>query len=234
MSKQLLSMTLIALLLSAALSSAPAPFAVAARKRKPPKGALVLFRGKNLDQWVARDGKSPPQWKIEDGVMTAAGGYLRSKQRFTDFHLHLEFWVPHLPDKQGQARGNSGIYLQGRYEIQILDSYGIEKPGKGDCGALYRQAAPLVNACKPPDKWQSYDIHFRMPRVDSDGRITEPGRLTAFQNGKRIHENVAFTQTTGSGFLDKNHGTPGPIVLQFHGDPVRYRNVWIVTGPPKL
>src|SRR4051812_37907113 len=120
----------------------------------PPQGAVVLFDGKDLSQWEqkdAKDGSKDPRWKIVDGVAEVHGGDLQTKQKFKDFTLHVEFWIPQPPEgAKGQARSNSGVYLQGRYEIQVLDSFGIAKPDSGDCGAVYKVSAPAVNACKPP------------------------------------------------------------------------------------
>jgi len=195
----------------------------------PPQGAIVLFNGTDVTNWRKRNSE-PAAWKVAEGVMTAGGGDIVSEQRFVDFQLHLEFRIPEMREKKGQARGNSGVYLQGRYEIQVLDSYGIGVPGKGDCGAVYDQFAPLVNACKPPLEWQSYDAFFRAARVDGAGRVTEPVRLTLLQNGIVIQNNVQLPGVTG-GAMDKNVGEPGPLLLQDHGDPVQYRNVWVLPLP---
>ena len=199
----------------------------------PPPNAIILFDGTNLDNWVRRDG-SPAGWKVEDGAMTVEPGTgdILTTQQFTDFLLHLEFRTPHMPEAQGQARGNSGVYLQGRYEIQVLDSYGIDVPGTGDCGAIYAQFAPLVNACKPPLEWQSYDVIFRAARVDESGNVLEHARITALQNGQVIHNNVQTLGPTG-GALNQDVGSPGPLLLQDHGNLVSYRNIWIVELPLK-
>jgi hypothetical protein len=151
-----------------------------------------------------------------------------------------------MPDKKGQARGNSGVYLQSRYEIQVLDSYGIREPGSGDCGAVYSQYAPLVNACKAPLQWQTYDIAFRAPRFDSGSHaMTEPARVTVLQNGILVQNSQVINGPTHVVKPKKNAdgtvtppppstddlSTPGPIRLQFHGNTVAFRNIWIVPMP---
>jgi len=197
----------------------------------PPAGAVVLFNGTDLSHWRTRRGR-PPAWPVADGAMTARGGDIMSQETFTDFQLHVEFRVPNMPEAHGQEKGNSGVYLQGRYEIQVLDSYGFKIPGKGDCGAIYDQYAPLVNACKPPMEWQTYDVSFRGARVDGSGRVTEPARLTLLQNGISIQNNIQLQGPTGSA-IDNKVGEPGPIRLQDHGHPVQYRNVWVLPLPLK-
>jgi len=157
--------------------------------------------------------------------MISGGGDIESKQRFTDYQLHVEFKVPYMPNAKGQARGNSGVFQQGRYEIQVLDSYGIEDPGTGDCGAVYNQAAPLVNACKPPRSWQTYDITFRAPRFDEEGKAVEKAHVTVIHNGIIVQNNQEIKGPTWG-------DTFGKLVLQDHGNPVQYRNVWILPLPP--
>ena len=199
----------------------------------PPKSAIILFNGKDLSNWTTRNG-DPARWSVEDGVMsvTARGGDIMTEERFTDFMLHLEFMTPDMPDATGQAKGNSGVFLQGRYEVQVLDSYGIEVPGKGDCGSIYNQFAPLVNACKPPLQWQTYDVVFRGTRVDDSGQVVEPTRLTILQNGLVIQNNIQLPGITGAS-IDENVAEPGPVLLQDHGNDVKYRNIWIVSLPLK-
>jgi hypothetical protein len=160
-------------------------------------------------------------------IVVPGTGDIMTKETFTDFFLHLEFRCPDMPEAKGQAKGNSGVFLQGRYEIQVLDSYGINIPGKGDCGAIYNQFAPLVNACKPPMEWQTYDVIFRAPRVDDDGQVVEPVRLTALQNGLVIQNNVELSINPNM----QDAGTPGPLRLQDHGNLVAYRNIWAVHLP---
>ncbi len=197
----------------------------------PPPGAIVLFDGTNLDQWVQRRSQKPAAWPIEEGAMITSGGDILTRQLFKDFYLHLEFNVPDSPPEvRGQGRGNSGVYLQGRYEIQVLDSWGIPDPGRGDCGALYNHAAPLRNACKRPNEWQAYDVVFRAPRFNEAGRLTEKARVTVFHNGQVIQNNVELHGQTG-GALDEHYAEPGPLLLQDHGNLVRFRNVWIVPLP---
>lgn len=196
--------------------------------RTPPAGAIVLFNGKDLHNWRRRDGQ-PATWKIKDGVMTASGGDIMTQLTFEDAFIHVEFREPKRPDP---ARGNSGVYLQGRYELQVIDSYGTNLPGKGDCGGIYAQFAPLVNASKPPLEWQSYDVVFRAPRVDDSGKVIEQARMTVLQNDILIHNNVQVLGPTGSA-LDDKVTQPGPLLLQDHGSPVQYRNVWMVRLPLK-
>jgi hypothetical protein len=199
----------------------------------PRDTAVVLFDGKDLSNWTKLDGEAPA-WEIADGAMTvtAGGGDIVTRERFTDFLLHLEFMTPDMPDATGQAKGNSGVFLQGRYEIQVLDSYGIDVPGKGDCGAIYNQFASLVNACKPPLEWQTYDVIFRAARVGESGEIEENARVTVLQNGIVIQNNVQMLGAIG-GATDEDAAAPGPLRLQDHGNPVKYRNIWIAPLPLK-
>ncbi|MCS7016095.1 MAG: DUF1080 domain-containing protein [Gemmatales bacterium] len=199
------------------------------RSEDAPVGAIVLFDGKNFDNWTKTDGKSPPGWKIVHGAMEVVPrtGNIMTKQRFEGkFKLHVEFRVPYMPQAQGQARGNSGVYVQGRYEVQILDSYGL-KSQKNDCGAIYDIAAPRINACKAPTIWQSYDIIFQAP-VCEHGRKKLPARMTVYHNGVRIHDDVAIPVDNTRAGLGGDPCTPGPVMLQDHGDPVQFRNIWLL------
>jgi len=204
--------------------------ASSAPMRKPPPDAVILFNGNDLKNWHKMGG-GPAVWKVQDGVMTAGGGDIESNETFTDAFIHVEFMEPDMPEATGQEKGNSGVYVQSRYEIQVLDSYGIKVPGRGDCGAIYGQYAPLVNANKPPLQWQTYDIIFRAVRVDSSGKVIEPGRITVLQNDQVIQNNVELLGPTAAG--DPNVGAPGPLLLQDHGTPLKFRNVWLVHLPLK-
>ncbi|CEK13288.1 3-keto-disaccharide hydrolase [Chthonomonas calidirosea] len=203
----------------------------------PPPGAknvVYLFTGKPneiAENWVYRGSHQPAQWIFDHGTMRPRGGDIISKQTFTDFHLHVEFWEPYMPNAHGQERGNSGVAPYGLYEIQVLDSYGIPDPGTGDCGAVYGQTAPLLNACKPPLQWQTYDIIFRAPRWDTNGKKIEDARVTVLQNGIVVQNNTIIPEPTGIAYGRKEHPGPGPILLQDHGSPVRFRNVWVIPLP---
>ena len=142
--------------------------------------------------------------------------------------LHVEFRVPYMPKATGQGRGNSGVYLQGRYEVQVLDSYGLDSKDN-DCGGIYGIAKPLVNACKAPTVWQSYDVDFHAPKF-VDGKKAEPGRISVVHNGIKIHDDVKLTKDNTTAGLGGDPSTPGPIMLQDHGNPVQFRNIWLVPG----
>lgn len=199
------------------------------RSTPAPSGAVILFDGKDLDSWVSRnDPKKPAPWKLVDGgAVQAGGGDIITKEKFDGrFKLHVEFRVPYLPRATGQARGNSGVYLQGRYEVQVLDSYGLNSQNN-DCGAVYGVAKPLVNACKAPTVWQSYDIDFTAPKF-AGGKKAEPARISVVHNGIKIHDDVKITTDNTTAGLGGDPSRPGPILLQDHGNPVQYRNIWLV------
>jgi hypothetical protein len=202
----------------------------AAEPVPPPSDAIVLFDGTDLDAWRNRDG-GPAGWVARNGAMEAVpgAGYVYSRAEFGDVQLHVEWAAPTPPKDSGQGRGNSGVFLMGEYELQVLDSYHNDTYPDGQAGAAYGQYPPLVNASLPPGAWQSYDIVFRRPRFDSAGVLLAPARMTAFQNGVLIQDNVAFWGPTN--WLQANPYLPGksrgPIALQDHGNPVRYRNVWV-------
>lgn len=195
-----------------------------------PEKAMILFDGKSLNGWTQMDG-TPAQWLLDKGTMQVVPGKgdICTKQLFTDNFLHLEFRLSDMPDAKGQAKANSGVFLQGRYEIQVLDSSGWDIPGFGDCGAIYDQYAPLTNACKPAMEWQAYDVIFRAPRCE--GKVLkENARLTVFHNGIIIHNNVQLPGMTGAP-TDSDIQLPGHLRLQDHGNIIWYRNIWALPLP---
>jgi hypothetical protein len=190
---------------------------------KAPEGAVVLFDGKNLESWVKQDGKSAAAWPVHEGVFTVGKGNIMTRKRFGDFELHLEFNIPYMPNAHGQGRGNSGVYLTGNHELQVLDSYKL-KLQNNDCGAIYQQVTPSVNACKPPLQWQTYDVTFHKAKV-LDGKVVNKARVTVIQNGIKIIDNAEISITPGG--MGVAAGEDGPLMLQDHGNPVEYRNIWI-------
>lgn len=198
---------------------------------RAPSDAVVLFDGKDLSQWCAMDGR-PSKWVVRDGVMecTPGSGYIRTLRNFGDCQLHLE-WAAPVPAKgSGQGRGNSGVFFGlDRYEVQVLDSYENPTYADGSAASVYGQYPPLVNACLPPGQWQTYDIIYTAPRFDEEGRLVSPARLTVLHNGVLVHHNVALTGPTA--WIDRAPYSPHPeklpISLQDHGNPVRFRNIWV-------
>ena len=186
---------------------------------KPPADAIVLFDGKSVDQF--------PGAKLSDDGLLIEGA--TSQETFQDATLHLEFLLSYMPSARGQARANSGCYLQGRYEVQILDSFGLEGRNN-ECGGIYSIKSPTVNMCYPPLSWQTYDIDFTAAKFDADGKKTADARITVRHNGVVIHKNVAVSKTTTAAPLAEGP-TPGPLYLQDHGNPVRFRNIWLVKKP---
>jgi hypothetical protein len=197
-----------------------------------PTGAVVLFDGKGLEGWVQRDGRTGPTWNVLDGgVLEVSGGDIMTRRTFDGgFRLHVEFRVKEKPGATGQARSNSGVYLQGRYEIQILDSYGLACD-RQSCAAVYGLAAPTANACKAPGVWQSFDIEFHAPEY-ADGRKTADVCVTVVHNGVKVHDGARVAGPT-SAALPGDPSAPGPILLQGHGDPVQFRNVWLSSLPKR-
>jgi 3-keto-disaccharide hydrolase len=194
-----------------------------------PSAATVLFDGKSLEMWSKQDGKTEAHWKLVDGgaMQVEKGGNIFTKEKFGGaFKLHVEFRVPYEPNNKGQGRGNSGVYVQGRYEVQVLDSYGLDSKNN-DCGGIYEVAAPLKNVCKAPTIWQSYDIEYHSPKFEN-GKKTEPARMTVYQNGVKIHDDVKIPVDNTRAGAGGDPSKPGPIMLQDHGNPVQYRNIWLV------
>jgi hypothetical protein len=190
---------------------------------KPPADAVVVFGGKDLKGWVKTADKTPADWPVEGGVFTVAHGNIMTSQRFGNFQLHLEFNVPYMPNKRGQGRGNSGVFLTGNHELQILDSYKLTLHND-DCGAIYKQITPSVNACKPPLQWQSYDVTFHKAVVDQN-KVVKKARVTVVHNGIKTIDDAEISPTPGG--TDVAEGENGPLMLQDHGNPVEYRNIWI-------
>ena len=235
------------LLLAAALALAPAASAqwtlddkfkaakpddlIDAKPTPAPAGAVVLFDGQGVAKWAKRGGGEVKWRLLYGGVMEGVKGHgdiVTTELFSTPLKLHVEFRVPYEPAGAGQGRGNSGVYLQGRYEVQILDSYGL-KPGKNDCGAIYEVAAPGVNACKAPTVWQSYDIDFTPPAFEGKAKV-KPAVMTVLHNGVKVHDAVAVTSDNTRAGMGGDPATPGPILLQDHGHPVQFRNVWVVVA----
>ncbi len=194
-----------------------------------PSDAVVLFNGTDLSHWH-KDGQPAP-WKVVDGVMEVVGksGSIESKEKFGSFQLHLEYATPNPPKGDGQARCNSGIFLHGSYEIQILDCYQNPTYADGTVGCIYGQWPPLANAAKPPGQWHSYDIIFEAPKVDG-GKVVDPAHVTVMVNGvvtQHRKEIIGPVQHRAVAAYGANTPTSGPIGLQDHGDPVRFRNIWV-------
>ena len=220
----------------------PVPNVVTPAKNKanPPSDAIILFDGKNLDQWVTTDDTTKAaNWKVDKKIITVNknSGNIQTRQSFTDYQLHLEWRIPENITGTGQLRGNSGLFLasigkgDAGYELQILDSYNNSTYVNGQAGSIYKQFAPLVNANLPPGKWQTYDVAWAAPRFNEDGTLKTPARVTVFFNGVLIQNNIELKGPTlyvGQPSYQK-HG-PAPIKLQAHGDksePISYRNIWI-------
>jgi len=214
----------------------PAIVTPGAKPGDAPSDAVVLFDGTNLDKWTSgkRDGSSqePAKWVVKDGYFECAPktGYLHTKDSFgPDMQLHIEFATPATPEGEGQGRGNSGVFFYaGTYEIQVLDSYDNKTYPDGQASALYGQWPPLVNASRKPGEWQTYDIIFQAPRW-KDGKLVSPAYATVFHNGVLTQPHRALYGGTGHLKIAeyKEHPEKGPLSLQDHGNPVRYRNVWI-------
>src|SRR6267154_2878310 len=199
---------------------------------RPPSDATVLFDGKDISQWVSMDDGSPTKWVARNGYMECVpgSGYARTLQNFGDCQLHVEWAAPTPAHGEGQGRGNSGVFFGfGRYEIQVLDSFESKTYVDGQAAAVYGQYPPLVNASLPPGQWQIYDIIYTAPRFDDTGKLLSPARVTVLHNGVLVQNNVQLTGPTS--WLERApyspHPEKTPLALQDHGNPVRYRNIWV-------
>jgi hypothetical protein len=195
----------------------------------PPSDAIILFDGTNLDNWESTKG-GEAKWEVSDGVMTTvkgAGG-IRSKVVYGDCQLHIEWRTPAEVKGKGQGRGNSGVFLQGIYEVQVLDSYENRTYSNGQAASIYKQSMPLVNACKPPGEWQTYDIIYKAPIFDEEGKLATPAYITVIQNGILVQNHYQIKGDTPYIGLPKYeaHGE-GPLMLQDHGNPLSFRNIWL-------
>ncbi|ESQ76397.1 DUF1080 domain-containing protein [Asticcacaulis sp. AC402] len=197
-----------------------------------PSDAVVLFDGRNLEAWEAVKGGAA-KWKLVDGAVEATKGTgdIRTRQSFCDVQLHVEWMTPAVPAENaptGQARNNSGVFLQERYEVQVLDSYKAETYVNGQAGSVYKQSVPLVNASRPPETWQTYDIVYKAPRFDAGGKVSEKARVTVLHNGVVVQNGFEIEGPTA--WIGQppyeSHGC-APIRLQDHGDAVRFRNIWV-------
>ncbi len=197
---------------------------------QPPSDAIVLFNGKDLSEWTNSKGV-PAKWKIHDNsmIVVKGSGDIKTKKTFGDCQLHIEWRSPDSIESEGQGRGNSGVFLMEKYELQVLDSYNNRTYSNGQAGSFYKQHIPLVNASKKPGEWQTYDIIFIAPRFNADGSLRSPAYCTVLHNGVLIHNQVALKGTTA--FIGQPTYSPHPdklpIVLQDHGNAVRFRNVWV-------
>jgi hypothetical protein len=220
-------------------SPVPKVVAPGASPGAPPADALVLFDGRDLAQWIASKDKGRAGWTVADGVVTVnkASGNIETRRKFRDFQLHLEWRIPANVTGEGQARGNSGVFLAATgegdagYEVQILDAWNNPTYVNGQAGAVYKQQPPLVNPARPPGEWQAYDIAWTAPRFAADGALKSPARVTVLFNGVLVQNNVALGGETR--FIGKPsyraHGA-APIMLQAHGDPsppISFRNIWV-------
>jgi hypothetical protein len=198
----------------------------------PPSDAIVLFDGTSLDGWRAADDSSrPARWLVKDGYMEVVPrtGGITTRRGFGDIQLHIEWAAPAIARDTGQNRGNSGVFLMERYEVQVLDSHGNLTYPDGQASAVYGQHPPLVNASRGPGDWQSYDIVFRRPRFDASGKVLTPARVTVLHNGVLVQDGVELTGPSGHRARPpyEQHPDRLPISLQDHGAPVRFRNIWL-------
>jgi hypothetical protein len=200
--------------------------------RKPSSDAVVLFDGRGLANWQSADSTGQPaRWKVTDNYMevVAGTGNIATARGFGDVQLHIEFMSPAPATGDGQGRGNSGVFLMGIYEVQVLDSYQNTTYADGHVAAIYGQYPPLVNASRPPGEWQTYDIVFHRPHFDANGQVTSKARMTILHNGILVQDNAILTGPTAHKQRPPytKHADRLPLILQDHGDPVRFRNVWL-------
>ena len=208
---------------------------------EPPSDAIILFDGKNEDEWVSAEDHSPAQWVVHDGIMTvkkgSGGGNIETKHKFKDYQLHVEFRIPENITGSGQARGNSGVFLASTgpgddgYELQVLDNYNNKTYVNGQAGSIYKQSAPLVNANRKPGEWQTYDVAWTAPRFNDDGSLKTPAYVTVFFNGILVQNHFELKgQTLYIGKPFYKAYDRAPVKLQAHGDksePISYRNIWV-------
>lgn len=196
----------------------------------PPEDAIVLFDGTNLDSWTHMNG-TPAKWEVADGAMTVVPrtGPIKTKQSFGDVQLHIEWSAPTVIQGEGQGRGNSGIFLMGTYEVQVLDSYNNRTYSNGQAASFYKQHIPLVNATRAPGEWNVYDIIFKAPTFNEDGTLRYPATATVLHNGVVVQNHVTLLGPTEYNKLPryKAHESKLPLSLQDHGNPVKFRNIWI-------
>ena len=196
----------------------------------PPSDAIVLFDGKDLSKWESNKG-GPPGWKLVNGAieLVPGSGDIRTRQAFGDCQLHIEWAEPNPPHGKDQGRGNSGVYLMNKYEVQILDSYDNKTYFDGQCGSIYKQKPPLVNACRKPGEWQTYDIVFTAPQFDDQKKLIRPGYVTVLHNGVLIQDHFELEGSSSWYRAPAYEAHPDklPIHIQDHGNPVRFRNIWI-------
>jgi hypothetical protein len=203
---------------------------------RPPSDAIVLFGDEDLSQWRMKEGE-PAKWKVDAGYVeiVPGSGDLVTTRAFGDCQLHLEWATPAPARGEGQDRGNSGVFLMGRYEVQVLDSYRNRTYADGQAGAIYGQFPPLANASRAPGEWQEYDIIFHRPRFEKGGRVVSPARMTVFHNRVLVHDNVELAGATAHRARATYTAHPDrlPLQLQDHGSPVRYRNIWVRELPER-
>jgi len=212
-------------------SNRPQPRVVTPGERlgDPPSDAIILFDGTDLSNWVSSKDGGPARWKVENGYMevVAGTGDIQTKEHFGDCQLHIEWMAPAEVKGESQGRGNSGVFMMGLYEIQVLDCYQNPTYADGTTAAIYGQYPPLVNACRKPGEWQTYDIIWEAPRFEGD-KLIRPAYVTVLHNGIVVHNHVELLGPTGHRTLPKYRPHPpvGPLRLQDHGNPVRFRNIW--------